>query len=79
VLGLGQNRITVELARPGRYRIATNWSPYWSAGAGCLSRGDDGTVRLTAKRAGVVRLVLSVNAQGALAALEGGAKPRCAH
>ena len=45
------------------------------AGAvGCLSKGTDGTVRL-AKRAGVVRLELSVNAQGALAALEGGSKP----
>ena len=66
------------VARPGRYRIATNWSPYWTTGAGCLSRGDDGTVRLTTRRAGIVRLDLSVNAQGALVALEGGSKPRCA-
>ena len=44
VLTLGRNRITVELARPGRYRVATNWSPYWTTGAGCLSRGADGTV-----------------------------------
>ena len=65
-------------ARPGRYRVATNWSPYWTTGAGCLSRGADGTVRLTTTRAGIVRLDLSVNAQGALAALEGGSKPRCA-
>ena len=78
VLALGRNRITVDLARPGRYRIATNWSPYWATGTGCLSRGADGTVRLTTTRAGIVRLDLSVNAQGALAALEGGSKPRCA-
>jgi hypothetical protein len=78
VLEFGQHRITVAVARPGRYRIATNWSPYWTTGAGCLSRGDDGTVRLTTKRAGTVRLDLSVNARGALVALEGGSKPRCA-
>jgi hypothetical protein len=78
VLTLGRNRITVALTRPGRYRVATNWSPYWTTGTGCLSRGADGTVRLTTARAGVVRLDLSVNAQGALAALEGGSKRRCA-
>jgi len=78
VVSLGQHRITVALGRPGRYRIATNWSPYWRTGTGCLSKGTDGTVRLSMPRAGVVRLDLSVNAQGALAALEGGSKPRCA-
>ena len=78
VLLFGQHRITVSVARPGRYRIATNWSPYWTTGAGCLSRGDDGTVRLTTTRAGTVRLDLSVNARGALVALEGGSEPQCA-
>ena len=78
VVSLGQHRITVALGRPGRYRIATNWSPYWRTGTGCLSKGTDGTVRLSTARAGVVRLDLSVNAQGALAALEGGSKPNCA-
>ncbi len=78
VLLFGQHRITVSITRPGRYRIATNWSPYWTTGAGCLSRGDDGTVRLTTRRAGIVRLDLSVNARGALVALEGGSKPQCA-
>ena len=51
-------------ARPGRYRVATNWSPYWTTGAGCLSRGDDGTVRLTTARAGIVRLDLSRQCAG---------------
>jgi hypothetical protein len=78
VLALGRNRITVDLARPGGYRVATNWSPYWTTGAGCLSRGADGTLRLKTARAGIIRLDLTVNARGALAALEGGAKPRCA-
>ena len=78
VVALDQHRITVALGRPGRYRIAMNWSPYWRTEAGCLSKGTDGTVTLSTARAGVVRLDLSVNAQGALAALEGGTKQICA-
>jgi len=78
VVALGQNRITIALGRPGRYRIATNWSPYWRTGTGCLSKGTDGTVRLSTARAGIVRLDLSVNAQGALEALAGDSKPNCA-
>jgi hypothetical protein len=78
VVALGQNRITLSLDRPGRYRVATNWSPYWRTGAGCLSKGPDGTLRLSTSRAGIVRLDLSVNARGAIAALEGGSKPSCA-
>ncbi len=78
VLTLGQTRITLALGRPGRYRIAANWSPYWRTGAGCLWQGADGTVRLSTPRAGIVRLDLSVNAKRALAALEGDSKPNCA-
>jgi hypothetical protein len=78
VLNLGQTSTTLAVDRPGRYRVAINWSPYWGTSAGCLSRSSDGTVQLTAARSGIVRLDLSVNAQGALAALGGGSKPRCA-
>jgi len=78
VLSLEQNEITLTLQGPGRYRIATNWSPYWSSSAGCLSKRADGTVRLTTARGGVVRLDFLVNARGALAALEGGSERRCA-
>ena len=79
VLSFGQSRISIALGRPGRYRIAMNWSPYWRTAVGCLSKGADGTVRLSVARAGVVRVELAVNAAGALAALEGGSEPRCAH
>jgi len=77
VLAFGQNRITLALERPGRYRVATNWSPYWTTPAGCITKGADGTVVLTVKRAGVARLDFDLNARGALAALEGGSR-RCA-
>ena len=78
VLNLGQTSATLALDRPGRYRVAINWSPYWSTAAGCLSRATDDTVQLTVARAGIVRLDLSVNTQGALAALGGDSTPRCA-
>lgn len=78
ILNLGQTSATLALDRPGRYRVAINWSPYWRTTAGCLSRTADGTVQLTAAQSGVVRLDLSINAQGALAALGGDSKPRCA-
>jgi hypothetical protein len=79
VLSLDQNEIMLALAGPGRYRIAANWSPYWSSSAGCLSERADGTVRLTAAHGGVVTLDFLLNARGALAALEGGSERRCAH
>jgi hypothetical protein len=78
VLAFGQTRITLALGTPGRYRIATNWSPYWRTGSGCISEGDDGTVELVVRQAGTVHLDLSVNARGALRALEGGSTARCA-
>ena len=78
VLALEQHQITLAIPRAGRYRIATNWSPYWRTDAGCLSKGADGTIRLSTTRAGVVRVDLSVNAKGALAALAGDSEPTCA-
>ena len=78
VLSFGQNRITLALERAGSYRIAANWSPYWRSGSGCVSRGADGTVRLTTTAPGIVTLDLAINAQGALEALGGGSKRRCA-
>ena len=71
--------MTLALAGPGRYRIAANWSPYWSSSAGCLSQRPDGTVRLTTAHGGVVTLDFLLNARGALAALEGNSERRCAH
>ena len=78
ILSLGQNQLTVSVGSPGRYRIATSWSPYWRANRGCLSKGGDGLVRLSTAHAGVVRITMTINAQGAIAALEGATKPRCA-
>ncbi len=78
VLQFGQSSLTVTLGRPGKYRIAANWSPFWRTTTGCLTKGADNMIRLTTPAAGVVRLKLAVTARRALDALEGDSGPNCA-
>ncbi len=78
VLALTETRVRLELARPGRYRIAVRYSPYWRTSAGCLEQGDDGMVRLATRRAGVVLLRFHVDAGRALAAVAGKHPRACA-
>jgi hypothetical protein len=56
IVAFDDDRITLHLGRPGRYRIAVRSSPYWTASSGCVRRAPDGMLRLWARRAGVVRL-----------------------
>jgi hypothetical protein len=68
---LTQSQIGVVVHRGGTYRIAVRWSPYWRASLGCLSRGDDGMLRLTTRRAHFVRLRFELGATRALEELAG--------
>ncbi|HZR96285.1 MAG TPA: hypothetical protein VFA56_11355 [Gaiellaceae bacterium] len=61
-----ESKIGVVLTRGGTYRIAVRYSPYWRTSAGCLAKGRDGMIRLTTRRARVVRMKFSVNASRAL-------------
>ena len=74
VAALTQSRLRLVLNRPGTYRLAVRWSPYWKAPRACLVRGADGMIRIRAKRSGVVRLRFGVDAEGAFAALAGRTK-----
>ena len=74
VVALTQSRLRLVLHRPGTYRLAVRWSPYWKAPRACLVRGKDGMIRIRAKRAGVVKLRFGVDAEGAFAALAGRTK-----
>jgi hypothetical protein len=78
---LREARVDLVLHRPGRYRLAVRWSPYWKASKGaCLTQGRDGMIRLTARRATALSLTFDVDAGRALAAVEGrSAKVTCAH
>jgi hypothetical protein len=76
LVALTQARIGVQVREGGRYRIAVRYSPYWRASMGCLSRGNDGMLRLQTRAARVVTIVFSVNASRALDQLTG-ERPSC--
>jgi hypothetical protein len=64
--------------KPGNYRVAFRWSPYWRTRQGCVSEERDGMVRLTVKHPGYVDLSMSPNITRGLAALAGiSSKRRC--
>lgn len=71
VISLTHDGMVMALGRPGRYRVATSWSPYWHSTDGCIGQGADGMIRLVAPRAGTVRLTFAVSAGTALATLAG--------
>jgi hypothetical protein len=76
VVALTQQRLRVELSRPGRYRLAIRYSPYWQAHGACITEGRDGMTVLAARRSGLFDLAFDVNAGRVLASLEGGLQ-RC--
>ena len=61
VMWMWTSRLVVAVTEPGRYRVKVRWSPYWRSSEGCVWRGPDGTVRLSAPHAGLVALRVSVN------------------
>ncbi len=77
VLSFAHEGMVVSLGKPGRYRVATSWSPYWEATGACLDRGGDGMIKLVARRAGTIRLTFAVSAGAALATLAGNEPRSC--
>ena len=77
VFSFAHEGMVVSLGAPGRYRVATSWSPYWQASGACLDRGTDGMIRLAARRAGTVSLKFDVSAGAALATLAGKEPQTC--
>ena len=68
VLALTATRMTLSLPRPGSYRLAVRYSPYWNAEQACLSNRPDGMTTITAEHAGRLELRFHVTAAKALAA-----------
>jgi hypothetical protein len=69
--------LTLQLDRPGSYRVAVRWSPYWRTSGGCLVQGSDGMIHLEAIRAGAVDLDFGVNPSSAFHALTHATAPAC--
>ncbi|HVC87471.1 MAG TPA: hypothetical protein VNC40_08600 [Gaiellaceae bacterium] len=76
VAWMGPTQIVALVNAPGVYRMSVRWSPYWRASAGCVWQGSDGTLRLLARRAGLVDLKVAVNVESGLATLAGLAPKR---
>jgi hypothetical protein len=74
VLGLTGTRLVVELSRPGDYRLAVRYSPYWHADGACLIRRKDGMTTIAARHAGRLELSFRINATSALAAVGGSSR-----
>jgi hypothetical protein len=74
---LKEAAIRVRLTKPGRFRVAVRWSPYWHAHGACLQKRADGMMTLTSPRPGVVPLTFHVTVHRALAALAGHAGSTC--
>jgi hypothetical protein len=77
VLDVGQGHMLLRLERPGKYRIAVRYSPYWRSTAGCFSGGEDKMIRFQARRSGLMRLEFRIGAKRALAAVVGAGAPDC--
>jgi hypothetical protein len=76
VLRLTTTRIALELPRPGRYRLAMRYSPYWRAEDACLIRRADGMTTIEAPSSGRLQLTFHVSPARALAAAVVGARSR---
>jgi len=78
VLTLTPETARLALPRPGSYRLAVRYSPYWSVPAhACLTAGGDDMIRLSVSRPGDVTLRFQVSGEGALAALAGSEPEPC--
>jgi len=73
MLRFEETRMVMKVGSPGHYRVAVRYSPYWSAlnKSGCISKGEDGMLRVEAQRRGRIVLQFKVKATRALAAMVG--------
>jgi hypothetical protein len=76
VLRLTATRIELVLPRPGQYRLAVRYSPYWTAEGACLIQRPDGMTTVAASRPGRLQLRFHVSAGRALATAVAGARSR---
>ena len=78
MLSFTETRIDLELSRPGRYRLAVRFSPYWQPSSGCVLKREDGMVELAVPRGGLLRLRFDVQPGRALREVTGRRSFSCA-
>jgi hypothetical protein len=77
VTKLTDREISIFLGRPGRYRLALRYSPYWRPSKGCIAKGRDDMLRLTTKSSGRVLLRFDFEAVRLLTPFGASAQPLC--
>lgn len=75
---VAQMRLVLHVARPGPYRLAVRYSPYWRPSVGCLARRRDGMTEVVAPSAGRIVLTFDVDPGRAIATLMGRSGRTCA-
>jgi hypothetical protein len=65
------NRVVFEVTKPGMYRVALRWSPYWKTAQGCVAKGSDGMARVYVPRAGMVDMRFALTVSRGLEAIAG--------
>jgi hypothetical protein len=78
VVELTQTRLSLLVSRPGHYRLAFRYSPYWRPSSGCVSKTPDGMIALVVPRGGLVTLQFDVGVESALGELRGHRSISCA-
>ena len=77
VLALHEARLVIWVARPGTYRVAVRFAPYWQSSIGCLRRAPDGMLSVGLPTAGRATLSFDLDSRSVLAALAGANTPVC--
>jgi hypothetical protein len=71
VIAMTHSSALIDLKRPGTYRVAIRFTPYWRVSRGCARAARDGMTRLTVPRAGRVRLAFRWTPEAALDVVTG--------
>jgi hypothetical protein len=74
---VGYSTIALAVPRPGSYRLAVTYTPYWQSRTACLDRTQDGMTRVVVRKPGLVLLRFVVTPGRALATIAGDASERC--
>jgi hypothetical protein len=77
VVALREAGMTLRVGKPGVYRIAIRYTPYWHTSVGCVSAGRDGMIRLKAPGPGLVKMVFDIDPGRVFAEMTGGRPPPC--
>jgi hypothetical protein len=77
VVALREAGMSLRVGKPGVYRIAIRYTPYWHTSVGCVSAGQDGMIRLKAPRPGLVKMTFDIDPSRVLTEMTGGRPAPC--